>query len=144
MNLIDDKALHHFIIKAKANTYVAKGQKSLAYRPCSHDLQFHDGEFVYLDSYFGGTDFLGQELVYFAGKAIWAMNYYGRILNPTLLNAVQAGQIIMESLSQLYKEGRFLGGFALQTKLGKYIDTNDGDIFSFRGLEWIEVQGEKA
>ena len=144
MEYLDETTLNDFIVKAKAHTYVAKGEKSLAYRPGSHDLQFHDGAFAYLDSYFGGTDFLGQEVVYFEGKPIWAMNYYGRILNPNLLNAAQAGQIIMESLSALYKDGRFLGGYEHETSLGKYVDTNQGNVFSFRGVEWIDVQNEKA
>jgi hypothetical protein len=136
--------LQAFIVKAKANSYVGQGQKSLAYRPFSHDLQFHEDPFAYLDSYFGGTDFLGQEVVYFEGKPVWAMNYYGRILNPDLIDAQKAGKIIMESLGKLYQAGRFLGGYENETPLGKYIDTNEGDVFSFKGLEWITVQNEKV
>ena len=144
MGNFDEHTLNDFIVKAKAHTYVAKGQQSLAYRPGSHDLQFHEGAFAYLDSYFGGTDFIGQEVVYFEGKPVWAMNYYGRILHPHLLNAAQAGRIIMESLSALYENGRFLGGYEYETKLGNYVDTNQGDVFSFQGIEWIEVHDERA
>lgn len=144
MSLPKKDDLQAFIVKAKANTYVGQGRRSLAYRPCSNDLQFHDGDFVYLDSYFGGTDFLGQEVVYFDGRPVWVMNYYGRILNPELIDAQTAGKIIKESLSDLYREGRFLGGYERETIHGKYIDTNEGDVFSFRGVEWIEVQNEKV
>ena len=144
MDRFNNATLHDFIVKAKAKTYVAKGQKSLAYRPDSHDLQYQEEAFAYLDSYFGGSDFLGQEVVYFAGKAAWVMNYYGRILEPTLLNAEQAGQIIMESLSRLYENGRFLGGYEHQTDIGKYIDTNSGNVTSFQGMEWIEVDDKKV
>ena len=49
MEYLDETTLNDFIDKAKAHTYVAKGEKSLAYRPGSHDLQFHDGAFAYLD-----------------------------------------------------------------------------------------------
>jgi hypothetical protein len=52
--------LNTFIVRAKAAAYVGGGAKSLSYRPGSHDLQFHEGTFSYLDSYFGGADFLGQ------------------------------------------------------------------------------------
>lgn len=144
MNSIKRDDLDAFIVKAKTNSYVGQGQKSLSYRPGSHDIQFHEGPFSYMDSYFGGTDFLGQEVVYFAGQPIWAMNYYGRILKPELISAEQAGQVIMESLSQLYTEGRFLGGYQHETAWGIYFDTNEGDVFSFRGYEWIEVQSQKA
>lgn len=105
------ETLNAFIVRAKANTYVAGGRKSLSYRPASHDLQFHDEDFAYMDSYFGGTDFIGQEVVYFRQQPVWAMNYYGRILLPQLINGGQAGQIIQASLAQLYRQGRFLGGF---------------------------------
>jgi hypothetical protein len=46
--------LNTFIVCAKAATYVGGGAKSLSYRPGAHDLQFHEGAFSYLDSYFGG------------------------------------------------------------------------------------------
>lgn len=144
MQSLVNETLHAFVVRAKANTYVAKGRKSLSYRPGSHDLQFHEDDFSYMDSYFGGIDFLGQEVVYYMAKPVWAMNYYGRILNPTLIDASKAGAVIMESLSKLYQEGRFLRGFEHETQFGTYFDTNDGDVASFRGLEWIEVGSEKA
>ncbi len=144
MNGLDTRALEAFIVRAKANTYVGGGQKSLAYRPHSHDLQFHEGSFSYLDSYFGGTDFIGQEVVYFEVKPVWAMNYYGRILNPALIDGQTAGRIIMESLAKLYQQGRFLGGFENETSLGTYFDTNEGDVSSFRGLEWITIKDQKV
>lgn len=144
MDTFSKENLHDFIVKAKSKTYAAKGPKSLAYRPDSHDLQYQEGAFAYLDSYFGGTDFLGQEVVYFEGKAMWVMNYYGRITDPTHLSAAQAGSIIMESLSTLYENGRFLGGYEHQTDVGNYVDSNTGDLTSFQGVEWIEVQGQKA
>lgn len=144
MNELDKSALEEFIVKAKANTYVGSWQKSSSSRPSSHDLQFSEGDFSYLDSYFGGTDFIGQEVVYFEGKPIWAMNYHGRILNPTLIDGQTAGRIIKEGLSKLYLEGRFLGGYENETSLGTYFDTNVGDVLSFRGLEWITTQDQKV
>jgi hypothetical protein len=74
--------LNDFIVKAKAATYVGSGRESASCRPGSHDLQFRDGPFLYLDSYFGGANFIGEEVVYFEDKPVWAMNYYGRILVP--------------------------------------------------------------
>ncbi len=93
-----------FIVRAKAAAYVGQGPKSLSYRPGSHDLQFHDGDFSYLDSYFGGTDFIGQEVVYFRGKPVWAMNYYGRILEPALIlsMALVTGFIVISLLMAIF------------------------------------------
>jgi hypothetical protein len=129
--------LNVFIVRAKAATYVGSGVKSLSYRPGSHDLQFHDGPFSYLDGYFGGTDFIGQEVVYFEGHPVWAMNYYGRILRLDLIQGAEAGDIIKASLSHMYQEGRFLGGFEHSMNGSVYTDTSEGDVLSFTGKEWI-------
>jgi hypothetical protein len=130
-----------FIVRAKAATYVGGGAKSLSRRPGSHDLEFHAGAFSYLDSYFGGTDFLGQEVVYYEARPVWAMNYYGRILDPAQITAAQAGQTIQESLSRMYQEGRFLGGFEHETENGTYVDSSEGDMTSFTGAEHIAREG---
>jgi hypothetical protein len=129
--------LEAFIVKAKAATYVGSGEESPASRSASHDLQFRAGDFLYLDSYFGGADFIGEEVVYYKDAPVWAMNYYGRILEPDKIEAAEAGQIIKQSLSAMYREGRFLGGFEHDTGDGVYVDTSEGDVASFKGEEWI-------
>ncbi len=134
---ISNNRLHHFIVQAKAATYVGDGQTTNASRKGSHDLAFQDGEFSYLDSYFGGTDFIGQEVVYENDEPVWAMNYYGRIIEPEKITAAETGQIIKESLSKLYESGRFLGGFEYAVGDSVYTDTSQGDVTSFTGREWI-------
>jgi hypothetical protein len=136
--------LNAFIVRAKAATYVGGGAKSPPCRPGSHDLQFHDGPFSYLDSYFGGADFVGEEVVYHEGEPVWAMNYYGRILEPAMITPAEAGQIIQESLSRMYQEGRFLGGFEYVAGNGTYVDTSEGNVSSFHGKEWIVRGGVRV
>ena len=133
--------LNQFIVQAKAATYVGDGQNATPSRKNSHDLAFHAGGFSYLDSYFGGTDFIGQEVVYEHEEPIWAMNYYGRILAPDKITAVQAGQVIKQSLSKLYEEGRFLGGFTHTVGAFSYTDTSQGNLPAFTGKEWITRGG---
>jgi hypothetical protein len=144
MNSFSIEQLTAFIVRAKAATYVGSGAPSPACRPGSHDLQYREGDFVYLDSYFGGADFIGEEVVYFQEQPVWAMNYYGRILEPTLITAAEAGQIIKASLSEMYRLGRFLGGFEYAVANSTYVDTNDGDATSFTGKEWIARQNLKV
>ncbi len=144
MTAFTAQALHDFIVRAKAHSYVGGGKKSLSYRPGSHDLQYHEDEFSYLDSYFGGTDFLGQEVVYHANQPVWAMNYYGKILRPDLYTGALAGQVIQESLRKLYQTGYFLGNSEHATNQGNYFDTNQGNVTSFTGYEWIEYAGAKV
>ncbi|MCW8328735.1 DUF5680 domain-containing protein [Photobacterium sp. SDRW27] len=139
-----EQELYDFIVKAKANSYVGRAPKCLSYRPGSQDIQFQVGLFKYLDSYFGGTDFLGQEVVYFNDVPVWAMNYYGKILSPDIYDGEKAGNVIVESLALLYESGHFLGDSTHQTELGIYNDTNEGSVLSFTGYEWIDYQERKV
>jgi len=137
--------LDAFIVKAKAATYVGDGQKAQPCRLGSHDLKFEEGSFSYLDSYFGGSDFIGQEVVYYEDKPVWAMNYYGQILEPDLITAAEAGKMIKESLSKMYaEEGRFLGGFEHAAGNLHYTDTSQGEVSSFTGKEWIDREDVKV
>ena len=140
---INTTELNTFIVRAKSTTYVGGGEHSAASRLGSHDIRFSDAEWDYHDSYFGGSDFLGEEVVYLASRPIWAMNYYGRILRVDLITAAQAGQIIKASLSRMYKEGRFLGGFRFSENNFTYVDTSEGIVDCFNGRESI-IHGEET
>ena len=144
METLDLAAMEEFIVRAKAATYQGDGFTLLPYRLDSHDFQFLDGDWAYHDSYVGLTDFSGQEVVYFRRRAIWAMSYYGRILLPEVITGVEAGRVIRSSLSALYHEGRFLGGFRHFSEPYLYLDTNSGDVTWFQGRESIEAAGKVA
>ena len=141
---VDLKELSAFIVRAKAATYVGDGQHAEPCRLGSHDLRFSDQEWSYHDSYFGGNDFIGEEVVYLGDKPIWAMNYYGRILRDDLLTGAEAGQMIKASLSRMYQEGRFLGGFEYTENDLTYVDRNEGEVKFFRGRELIRRGDEMA
>jgi len=141
---VDINKLNAFIVHAKAITYVGDGEHVTPCRPGSHDLRFSDEEWAYHDSYFGGADFIGEEVVYFADKPIWAMNYYGHILRNDLLTAVEAGHMIKVSLSHMYREGRFLGGFEHAEGGLTYIDASEGSVDCFHGHELIRRGQETA
>ena len=133
--------LHPFIVAAKRATYVGDGRKLLPYRLGSHDLQYTDGEWAYHDSYLGENDFIGEEAVYYRGAVVWAMNYFGRILEPDGITSAAAGRMIKASLARMYAEGHFLGGFEHAEGDLTYVDTSDGDHTFFTGREWITRAG---
>ena len=138
---MDLDELTRFIVEAKRATYVGNGERAIPSRLKSHDLVFERGRFAYRDSYFGGTDFIGQEVVWADGEPVWAMNYYGYILRADLIDAGRAGATIKAALSAMYGEGRFLGGFRWQGPHGIYVDTSEGRADRFHGREHIEVDG---
>jgi len=142
MNDVPMEALERFIINAKRATYVGSGQKLLSYRLGSQDLQFFDSDWAYHDSYVGESDFMGEEVVYYHKQPLWGENYFGYILKPEKITSAQAGHVIKASLTAMYAEGRFLGGFEYTLDQFKYVDTSEGDFRLFRGKEWIELNGD--
>ena len=137
--------VEQFIVNAKKACYVGGGHRSNSSRLQSHDLRYYEGDLSYLDSYFGGTNFCGQEVVWLSSEPVWSMGYYGYITEPSLLNAEKAGQIIKAALFDLYQtHKRFLGGFTFCHPLGEYIDANSGNFRAFKGNERIECQGVVA
>jgi hypothetical protein len=135
------EALEDFIIEAKAVTYMGgKHPLTAPTRPAAKDIAYDKGRFRYLDSHFGGTDFLGQEVVWQDDVPVWAMNYYGRIIDPARFDGERAGIVIKQALTALYQERRFLGDFTYQHTLGEYIDQSMGDYRSFLGVERILVE----
>ena len=79
--------IRDFLIRAKKYTYAnASAEKSASSRQGSNDYEYSDGGMIYHDTYFGGTQFIGEEVVYKNGsdKPIWGMNYYGVTLDKEL------------------------------------------------------------
>ena len=73
-----------FLIRAKQHTYASGGKTVESSRPVSHDLQYDEGEFSYIDTYLGGFYFIGEEAVWHQGKPTWGMNYYGKMLTADI------------------------------------------------------------
>jgi len=136
--------LEAFIVAAKRRTYVGDGTPATPLRPGSHDLEYAAGDFVYHDCYFGGTDFVGEETVYWRGRPVWAENYFGHVLEPDLISAGRTGQVIKSSLTKMCAENRFLGGFEAADGDCTYRDASSGDLSWFQGRECIDRAGAIA
>ncbi|MDR9761700.1 DUF5680 domain-containing protein [Rhizobium redzepovicii] len=142
--MLDIAMLNEFVVEAKAATYVGGGVPRVPCRPGAHDIGYECGDWRYLDSYFGGTDFAGQEVVWFAGEPVWVMNYFGWIVVPELIDGAAAGAVIKAALSAMYQQGRFLGGMGFDHAFGRYIDHSEGNCERFSGNECIMVDDRKA
>lgn len=80
----------NFLINAKKSTYANSNIKKVeSSRVGSSDYHYEkiidNKKYIYHDTYFGGTKFMGEEVVYCDNnKPIWGMNYYGVTLDDTL------------------------------------------------------------
>ena len=82
---MDTETLAQFLRDANKATYAnASAKKTASTRLESEDYHFEQGDLMYHDTYFGGRDFIGGEVVYEAQKPKWGMNYYGFVLEDAL------------------------------------------------------------
>lgn len=74
-----EQKLYNFLIEAKKQTYANENiEKVTASRKGSHDYHYENNKMTYHDTYFGGTKFMGEEVVYLEDDTpLWRMNYYG-------------------------------------------------------------------
>ncbi len=88
-SVIDD-TFRNFLIRAKKSTYANSTiEKVKPSRIGSSDYQYEEiannKKYTYHDTYFGGTKFMGEEVVYCdSNKPIWGMNYYGVTIDDTV------------------------------------------------------------
>ena len=87
---MNQEKLYNFLIEAKKRTYANENiEKQKSSRNGSYDYEHRSGNMIYHDTYFGGTNFIGEEVVYEDGNTpVWGMNYYGVTLDQTLSEEV--------------------------------------------------------
>ena len=139
--------LCNFLIEAKKQTYANENvKKQLSSRKGSFDYEYSSNSMVYHDTYFGGTNFMGEEVVYEENDTpIWGMNYYGITLDQTLseeavdkalrpaLMQVGSDEIIPVRGPKEYVNGEY-----------KYSFKVDGDLEYFEGEETIYKADKKV
>jgi hypothetical protein len=135
-------SLRKFLINAKKNTYAAKKGKVPSSRKLSNDLAFKENDYFYLDSYFGESNFAGEEIVYFKDLPIWSMNYYGKVFKYNLPDGF--GETLREALQQVSEERPFRGPGEYIRGEYKYKCSNDGNIDFFNGVESIYFNDEEV
>ena len=76
--------IENFLIEAKKQTYANESvEKMQSSRLNSKDYEYKKENMTYHDTYFGGTRFIGEEVIYFDNNPLWGMNYYGVTLDET-------------------------------------------------------------
>jgi len=133
-----DKAVS-FLCKAKKMTYAAHGTEEAPSRRGSHDLQYQDGEYLYLDTYLGGEKFAGEEAVWYRGAPIWAMNYAGRVLCEPF-----SGDFLKEALLRVPESHPYRGPMVYGNGEYRYHCTVNGGFEWFHGYEEIFYEKTKV
>ena len=140
---MDIKSLANFLKTAKKNTYASEAAKKVeSQRPASRDYEYSEGPFVYHDTYFGGTSFIGEEIVYENGKPAWGMNYYGCTIDPTITEA-EIDKSLRGALKQDYDDIiPVRGPRVYKIDNFEYRNNVSGDLSKFEGKEEITKDGK--
>ena len=138
--------LQNFLIEAKKETY-ANGtvEKAKSTRRGSSDYEYKKDKYSYHDTYFGGTDFQGQEVVYQQDDTpIWGMIYYGRTLDESLSEEAM-DNALRPALMQVGEDDTIpvRGPKEFENQGYKYTFEVTGDLTNFEGEETIEKEGKK-
>ncbi|OGM15907.1 hypothetical protein A2V56_04795 [Candidatus Woesebacteria bacterium RBG_19FT_COMBO_42_9] len=144
MGSVNKKKLVTFLTGARANTYAAGKGKVKPVFPGSTQLEYKEGDWLYRDIYnLGNKIFVGLETVYFKGKPVWSMCYYGDFKKMT---EKEIDEILREALIKYKDKVRLWYQVEWKNKNFKYICTPDSreGIEEVSGLEEIYKDREKV
>ncbi len=125
-----------FRLEANVNTYAAFMNETDSTRLDSHDFRYEKGEYVYHDTYVGGEQFAGEEAVWKKGKAVYAMNYMGRVLDDKF-----SGNFLKEALRNADYKMPYRGPEYYRTGEYTYKCKVSGNVKWFQGHEeiyWVD------
>lgn len=141
-----NKDLYSFLVEAKKQTYANEDVKKVqSSREGSFDYEYNNGKMIYHDTYFGGTKFMGEEVIYTSNSTpIWGMNYYGVTLNEDLSEEA-IDNALRPALMQVGKDDILpLRGPKEYINNGyKYTFQISGDLDYFEGIETISKDEEQ-
>lgn len=127
-----------FLVAAKKATYATGSVPSEGARPGTNSFKYGQGQWLYIDEYFGAGMFVGTEVVYFNGKPVWAMSYSGFECSSDPEVNQGAVRCLCAALSRVDESDVPVRG--VKTHLGGYLyrDKTKGSLIKFNGREVIE------
>lgn len=134
-----NKDVIDFLCRAKKATFAGKGAEVPSSRPHSHDLNYIEGNFKYIDTYLGGEKFAGEEGLWNDNIPFWSMNYIGRIVAEGF-----SGEFLREALLLVPKEHPYRGPMVYQNGDYKYHCIVSGEFDWFHGHEGIYYRNIKV
>jgi hypothetical protein len=133
-----------FLLRAKLKTYATGGEgNERNLEDGTREMSYREGDFFYRDRYFGFNPFIGEEVVWRNGKVIWAMNYYGAVIDE----AVAAGDVylfLQKAMQQITIERPFRGPNEYSEGDFRYQDESEGYVDQFSGEEKIFFQDRQV
>jgi hypothetical protein len=135
--------LAQFLNAANKATYANRDAPKVASsRLKSEDYHFEQDGLIYHDTYFGGRDFIGGEIVYENEKPVWGANYFGFVLDENT-SEKDVYAFLRLALMQEYDDVIPVRGpahFSADNKGYRFVV--NGDLANFSGAEEISFGGK--
>lgn len=149
MKIIDNEdknndELRKFLIEAKKNTYARSGEiNEKKLEDGGQEFIFEKGKWKYRDRYFGYDPFIGQEVVWENGKAVWVMNYCGKILSD-IISAKEIFGFLKKVLLNPEELIPLRGPEKFEEGDLKYFNIGGGFLDHFQHVESIHYKGQRV
>lgn len=135
--------LDDFLIKAKTKTYASGGESAAkVLGDGCKEFKYEEKGWEYRDRYYGAESFCGEEIVEKNGKAVWGMNYFGRLLKQDV-PAREVYEFLKQAMLLVKKDRPFRGPKVIKQGDFIYRDKNKGDISAFEGAEIVFYKNKK-
>ena len=136
-----NKELYDFLIEAKKQTYANENiKKADSSRKGSNDYHYENNGMIYHDTYFGGTQFMGEEVVYLTDETpIWGMNYYGVTIDESISEDAM-DKVLRPALMMVGEDNKVIpvrGPSYFKNEDYEYKFSVSGDLDNFEGIETI-------
>ncbi len=140
---MDTNTLARFLTEANRATYANKeAPKVASSRLRSEDYHFEKDGLAYHDTYFGGRDFIGEEIVYEKGKPVWGANYFGVVLDEHTSEKDVYGFLRMALMAESEGAIPVRGPSSFSAAGKEYRFVAEGDLWNFSGKEEIFFGGK--
>lgn len=136
-------SLRKFLITSNKKGYAAGDNvTSTKEKDGSKTITYKEGNWSFHDNFFGGEPYGGREVIFYKGKPVWIMVYYGWVEKKIKdIDSVYA--FLQKSLANAPDEYPYRGPKELKEKNYSYENEWSGELNNFSGKEVINVDGNK-
>ena len=140
---INTSDLRQFILESTKHGYAAGGEtRKKIESDGSKTYLYERDEWKSHDNYFGGEPFSGRTVVFFKGKPVWMMVYYGGVAKD-ITNFTKIYEVLQLALLNAPEEYPFRGPKEFKQDSFDYINNWEGEISQFNGQEKISHSEEE-
>jgi hypothetical protein len=142
--MIVNKELRQFLIYCGKEGYATiQDADEVREMDQSSSITLQQEDWKFHDNYFGGEPYGGREVIFYMGKPVWIMTYYGRA-NTEINSISPIYKFLKKALALVPDEAPYRGPKEFEENEWKYMNNWQDDIDNFSGVETIYQNRNKV